>query len=56
MDSVGGHGEDSFRREGVRSYDDGWTGRNDTREAKGGGGVDAESFGDNLLEAILSGC
>ena len=52
VDRVGGHGEDGAGGKGMRSDRDGRAGGDKAREAEGGGGVDAESFGDDLLEAM----
>lgn len=50
VDGVGGDGEDGSWGEGARSYGYGGAGRDEAGEAEGGGGVDAEGFGDHLLE------
>lgn len=51
MDGVGRDGEDGAWDEGMAGEGDGGAGRDETREAEGGGGVDAEGFVDDVVEA-----
>jgi len=51
VDCVGGHGEDGAGWEGVVAEGDAGTGGDDAGEAEGGGGVDAQGFVDDVVEA-----
>ena len=50
VDCVGGNGEDGALGEMVVADRDTGAGRDDSREAEGGGGVDAEGFRDYVVE------
>ena len=50
VDCVGGDGEDGALREAVVADGDAGPGGDDAGEAEGGGGVDAEGFGDHVVE------
>lgn len=50
VDCVGGNGEHGALREVVIADGDAGAGRNDAGEAEGGGGMDAEGFGYNIVE------
>lgn len=51
VDGVSGDGEDGVLGEGVACEGDGGPGRYGAGEAEGGGGMDAEGFVDDLVEA-----
>ena len=51
MNCVGGNGKDGTLRKVVVAERDARPGRDDTREAKGGGGVYAQGFGYHAVEA-----
>ena len=51
VDCVGGDGEDGAGGEVVRAEGYAGAGGDDAGETEGGGGVDAEGFGDDVAEA-----
>lgn len=53
VDGVRGDGEDGVLREVVFVHGDAGTGGDETREAEGGGRVDAEGLVDDVMEACV---
>ena len=53
VDGVGGDREDGALREVVALEGDAWPGRNDAGKTEGGGGVNAEGFFYDVVDAVL---